>query len=110
MRPEPIHIIILLIVILIIFGAPKLPMIARNIGKSAKIFKSEMKDLRSEDGSDADAGTTTSQQAGQQQAGQQQSIASGSAHDGEHSAAQRSSTPGGGPESSGVADEQPHQR
>ncbi|GAB3061659.1 Sec-independent protein translocase subunit TatA [Sediminivirga luteola] len=51
MRPEPIHIIILLIVVLIIFGAPKLPMIAKNIGKSMKIFKSEVKDLRDDNGS-----------------------------------------------------------
>lgn len=50
MRPEPIHILILLIVILVIFGAPKLPMIAKNLGKSAKIFKSEIKDLRGDEG------------------------------------------------------------
>lgn len=48
MRPEPIHIIILLIVILLIFGAPKLPMIAKNIGKSLKVFKSEVDDLRTD--------------------------------------------------------------
>jgi sec-independent protein translocase protein TatA len=49
MRPEPIHIVILVIVILLIFGAPKLPMIAKNLGKSMKIFKSEVKDLRNDD-------------------------------------------------------------
>lgn len=49
MRPEPIHIVILLVVILLIFGAPKLPMIAKNLGKSMKIFKSEVKDLRNDD-------------------------------------------------------------
>lgn len=49
MRPEPIHIIILLVVILLVFGAPKLPMIAKNVGKSLKIFKSEIKDLRDDD-------------------------------------------------------------
>ncbi|GAA4285549.1 Sec-independent protein translocase subunit TatA [Brevibacterium daeguense] len=49
MRPEPIHIIILIIVILLVFGAPKLPMIAKNLGKSMKIFKSEVKDLRNDD-------------------------------------------------------------
>lgn len=48
MRPEPIHIIILVIVILLIFGAPKLPMIAKNIGKSLKVFKSEVDDLRTD--------------------------------------------------------------
>lgn len=50
MRPEPIHILILVIVILLIFGAPKLPMIAKNIGKSLKVFKSEVDDLRGDKG------------------------------------------------------------
>ena len=53
MRPEPIHIIILVIVILLIFGAPKLPMIAKNIGKSLKVFKSEVDDLRTDKDKDA---------------------------------------------------------
>src|SRR5699024_4658806 len=48
MRPEPIHIIILVIVILLIFVAPKLPMIAKNIGKSLTVFKSEVDDLRTD--------------------------------------------------------------
>jgi|GEM_PF-2040133 len=59
MRPEPIHILILVIVILLIFGAPKLPMIAKNIGKSLKVFKSEVDDLRGE--KDGNAGTAQRQ-------------------------------------------------
>ncbi len=47
---RPVHILILLLVLIIIFGASKLPDIARNIGKSAKVLKSELSDL-SEDGS-----------------------------------------------------------
>jgi sec-independent protein translocase protein TatA len=53
MRPEPIHILILVIVILLIFGAPKLPMIAKNIGKSLKFFKTEVDELRGEKGGDS---------------------------------------------------------
>lgn len=47
---RPVHILILLLVLIIIFGASKLPDIARNIGKSAKVLKSELSDL-SEDSS-----------------------------------------------------------
>ncbi|GAA2014384.1 Sec-independent protein translocase subunit TatA [Brevibacterium samyangense] len=46
---SPVTIIILLVVILLLFGAPKLPMIAKNVGKSLKIFKSEVKDLQNDD-------------------------------------------------------------
>ncbi|WP_035281167.1 Sec-independent protein translocase subunit TatA [Brevibacterium album] len=46
MRPQPVHFIILIVVVLLIFGAPKLPSIARSIGKSMKVFKSEVEDLR----------------------------------------------------------------
>lgn len=42
---KPIHIIVLLLVIIIVFGAAKLPDIARSIGQSAKILKKEMKEL-----------------------------------------------------------------
>lgn len=52
MRPEPIHILILVIVIVVIFGAAKLPSIAKNIGKSMKVFKSEIKDLREDSDSE----------------------------------------------------------
>ncbi len=37
------HAIILLVVILLLFGAPKLPALARSLGQSMKIFKSEIK-------------------------------------------------------------------
>jgi sec-independent protein translocase protein TatA len=37
------HFLIILVIILLLFGAPKLPGLARSLGQSAKIFKSEMK-------------------------------------------------------------------
>ena len=46
---KPSHIIVLLIILIIVFGASKLPEIAKNIGKSAKVLKKEMKELTEED-------------------------------------------------------------
>ena len=44
---EPSHILLLLIVIL--FGAKRLPDSARSLGRSLRIFKSEMKDMKNDD-------------------------------------------------------------
>ena len=57
---RPIHWIIVLIVVLVLFGAQKLPDLARSIGKSAKILKEEMNDL-SQDSSSTSEQTSTSQ-------------------------------------------------
>ena len=38
------HLIIILVIILLLFGAPKLPGLAKSIGQSMKIFRSELKD------------------------------------------------------------------
>jgi sec-independent protein translocase protein TatA len=51
-------------VIILLFGARKLPEMARSLGKSAKAFKEETKGLRGED--DKAATTTTEQPAPQQ--------------------------------------------
>lgn len=40
------HIVVLLIVVILIFGTAKLPQLAKSIGQSMKILKSEVKDLR----------------------------------------------------------------
>ncbi|MFO7690140.1 MAG: twin-arginine translocase TatA/TatE family subunit [Cryobacterium sp.] len=37
------HFLIILVVVLLLFGAPKLPGLARSLGQSLKIFKSEIK-------------------------------------------------------------------
>ena len=42
---EPSHILILLIVVLVLFGAKRLPDSARSLGRSMRIFKSEMKEM-----------------------------------------------------------------
>lgn len=48
MRLQFWHLIVLLLVVLLLFGANRLPDLARSVGKSMKIFKSEIKDLRDE--------------------------------------------------------------
>ncbi|MCU1589000.1 MAG: twin-arginine translocation protein TatA/E family subunit [Frankiales bacterium] len=45
-KPE---IVILLLVILVLFGAKRLPGAARSLGQSMRIFKAETKGLRSDD-------------------------------------------------------------
>jgi sec-independent protein translocase protein TatA len=37
------HFLIILVIVLLLFGAPKLPGLARSLGQSMKIFKSEIK-------------------------------------------------------------------
>lgn len=46
---EPSHILLVLIVLVILFGAKRLPDSARSLGRSMRIFKSEMKELNTEE-------------------------------------------------------------
>lgn len=55
---EPSHILILLIVILVLFGAKRLPDSARSLGRSMRIFKSEVKEMNQEDKKPNDEGTS----------------------------------------------------
>ncbi|WP_024873748.1 Sec-independent protein translocase subunit TatA [Saccharomonospora piscinae] len=61
---QPWHLIILVLVVVLLFGAKRLPDAARSVGKSMKIFKAETKDMRKsgQDG-DAEAGTTQAAEA-----------------------------------------------
>ncbi|MCT9820177.1 twin-arginine translocase TatA/TatE family subunit [Microbacterium sp. W1N] len=43
------HLLIILIVILLLFGAAKLPALAKSVGQSARVFKGEMKAMKDED-------------------------------------------------------------
>jgi sec-independent protein translocase protein TatA len=45
------HLVVLLLVVLILFGANRLPDVARSVGKSMKILKEEVRDLRDDPGS-----------------------------------------------------------
>ncbi len=54
------HALIILVVVLLLFGATKLPALAKSVGQSMKIFRSEMKTPESEDKSGAaDDSTST---------------------------------------------------
>lgn len=43
------ELLIILLVVLLLFGANKLPDLARSMGRSARIFKSEVKEMRNDD-------------------------------------------------------------
>ena len=45
----PTHLLIVLLVFMLLFGAKKLPEMARSIGQSARVFKSEMKGMQADD-------------------------------------------------------------
>ena len=49
------HLIVILVVILLLFGAAKLPALAKSMGQSARVFKGEMKAMKEDDGADAAA-------------------------------------------------------
>ena len=44
-----VHVLIVLLVVVLLFGAKRLPDLAKSVGQSMKIFKREVKDLREED-------------------------------------------------------------
>jgi len=49
MNLGPREIVILLIVVLVLFGAKRLPDSARSLGRLMRIFKSEMKEMKADD-------------------------------------------------------------
>ncbi|WP_442907645.1 Sec-independent protein translocase subunit TatA [Kineococcus sp. G2] len=46
---KPWHIIVLVVVLLLLFGAKRLPDAARGLGRSLRIFKSEVKEMQNDD-------------------------------------------------------------
>ena len=57
------HLVILIAVVVILFGAPRLPALARSVGESMRIFRREVKTLGDEsraDAGSADAATAAS--------------------------------------------------
>ena len=43
------HLVIIIILALLLFGAPKLPGLARSMGQSLRIFKSEVRQMKDDD-------------------------------------------------------------
>lgn len=58
MNLGPREIVILLIVVLVLFGAKRLPDSARSLGRSMRIFKSEMKEMKADDSAIEEDGKT----------------------------------------------------
>lgn len=57
------HLLILLAVILLLFGAAKLPALAKSVGQSARVFKGEMKAMKDENApADGTAASTPADQ------------------------------------------------
>ena len=54
---RPVEIIVIALVILVLFGAKRMPDAARSLGRSMRIFKSEVKEMRDDDDA-RPAGTT----------------------------------------------------
>jgi TatA/E family protein of Tat protein translocase len=51
---QPSHILLVLVVLVLLFGAKRLPDSARSLGQSLKIFKYEMSDKKDEKKTDQD--------------------------------------------------------
>ncbi len=58
--PQGLEWLVILAIVVLVFGAAKLPDLARSSGQALRIFKTETKDLR-DDSSAKDAHTTTEQ-------------------------------------------------
>ncbi|MGW8886936.1 Sec-independent protein translocase subunit TatA [Streptomyces sp. NPDC055749] len=56
---KPLEIVLIIAVILLLFGAKKLPDMARSLGKSARILKSEAKAMKKDDADPAAPTTET---------------------------------------------------
>ena len=52
---KPFELLLILLVVVLLFGAKKLPDMARSLGKSARILKSEAKAMKGDDPTRSDA-------------------------------------------------------
>lgn len=55
---EPTHLLLILLVLVLLFGAKRLPDSARSLAKSLRIFKSELKDINKDEKKSDDEGGT----------------------------------------------------
>jgi len=68
------HLLIIIAVVVLLFGAPKLPGLARSLGQSMRIFKSEIKTMKDE-GADAKAEAAAKADSTPASAGEAKSVA-----------------------------------
>ncbi|MET1021187.1 MAG: Sec-independent protein translocase subunit TatA [Arthrobacter sp.] len=57
MRLEGWHLIIIIVLALVLFAAPKLPAMARSLGQSMRIFKSEVREMKKDGTTDPTDGS-----------------------------------------------------
>jgi sec-independent protein translocase protein TatA len=55
---RPVHILILVLVVVILFGWKKLPDAARSLGRSMRIFKSEVEEMKKDGQSSSSAASS----------------------------------------------------
>lgn len=60
------HLLIILAVVLLLFGAPKLPGLAKSVGQSMRIFRTEIKTMKDENAPAASTSSDTSANANAQ--------------------------------------------
>lgn len=65
---KPLEIVLIIAVVLLLFGAKKLPDMARSLGKSARILKSEAKAMKKDDEPATTTDAAAADQAAQQPA------------------------------------------
>lgn len=65
---KPLEILLIIVVILLLFGAKKLPDMARSLGKSARILKSEAKAMKKDGETPESAPAADATKAQQQEA------------------------------------------
>ncbi|QIK83515.1 twin-arginine translocase TatA/TatE family subunit [Sanguibacter sp. HDW7] len=61
LKDHPLAIVVILLLILLLFGSSKLPDLARNLGRSMRIVKKEVREMRADDDTAAPSAPTTPQ-------------------------------------------------
>lgn len=93
---KPSHIIVLVIVLVVVFGASKLPDVAKYFGQSLKVLRKEMREFHDDEDSASAAKSSGSARDGQASDSARDDRASDAARDGQVSAGEQKS-----PEESG---------
>jgi sec-independent protein translocase protein TatA len=55
---NPFLLVVLILIVVVVFGAKRLPDAARSLGRSMRIFKSEVKEMKAEDEPRPSSGTS----------------------------------------------------
>ncbi|KHL00335.1 Sec-independent protein translocase subunit TatA [Sinomonas humi] len=67
---SPWPIVIIIVVALLLFAGPKLPTMARSLGQSMRILRSEVKEMRNEGGQSQSSSSTSSASTSSSDAGE----------------------------------------